>query len=140
MGQRKRYTGEEKVKILREVLEDGKAVSMVAEEYGVHPNLILNWRKRLFEGAPKTFEVRRSDITGKSVERKAQALEEKLREKDEVIAELAREVLALKKTPKAGRRSGDTGVLPGPDGGRVPGIMPADGGLGYSGGKPRDGV
>jgi hypothetical protein len=31
------------------------------------------------------------------VERKAQALEEKLREKDEVIAELAREVLTLKK-------------------------------------------
>ncbi|MDR1248869.1 MAG: transposase, partial [Treponema sp.] len=36
MGKRKRYTGEEKVKILREVLEDGKPVSQVAEEYGVH--------------------------------------------------------------------------------------------------------
>jgi transposase-like protein len=45
MGQRKRYTGEEKVKILRELLEDGKPVSQVAESYGVHPNLILNWRR-----------------------------------------------------------------------------------------------
>jgi DNA-binding Lrp family transcriptional regulator len=59
MGRRKRYTGEEKVKILREVLEDGKSVSQVAEGYGVHPNLILNWRKQLFEAAPKAFEVRR---------------------------------------------------------------------------------
>jgi transposase-like protein len=45
MGQRKRYTSEEKVKILREVLEDGKPVSQVAEEHGIHPNLILNWRR-----------------------------------------------------------------------------------------------
>jgi transposase-like protein len=97
MGKRKRYTGEEKAQILREVLEDGKPVSQVAEEYDVHPNLILNWRKQLFEGAPKTFEVRRPDIAGKAAERKAAALEGKLREKDEVIAELAQEVLALKK-------------------------------------------
>jgi transposase len=97
MGKRKRYTSEEKVKILREVLEEGKAVSQAAEDHCVHPNLILNWRKQLFEGAPKAFEVRRSDIAGKAAERKAQALEGKLREKDEVIAELAREVLELKK-------------------------------------------
>jgi transposase-like protein len=73
----------------------------VAEIHSVHPNLILNWRKQLFEGAPKTFEVRRLDIAGKAEQRKAQALKEKLREKDEVIAELAREVLALKKIPLA---------------------------------------
>ena len=40
---RKRYTSEEKVKILREVLEEGKSVSSVAEGHGVHPNQILNW-------------------------------------------------------------------------------------------------
>jgi hypothetical protein len=51
----------------------------------------------LFEGAAKTFEVRRPDITGKAAERKSQGLEEKPREKDGVIAELSREVLALKK-------------------------------------------
>jgi transposase len=102
MGERKRYTSEEKVKILRELLEDGKPVSQVAESHGVHPNLILNWRKQLFEGAAKTFEVRRPDIAGKASERKAQALEEKPQEKDGVIAELAREVMTLKKNT-AGR-------------------------------------
>jgi hypothetical protein len=55
----------------------------------------------LFEGALKMFEVRRPDSTGKAVERRAQALEGKLREKDEVIAELVQEVLSLKKIPLA---------------------------------------
>ena len=30
MGKRKRYTAEEKINILREVLEDGKSISQVA--------------------------------------------------------------------------------------------------------------
>jgi transposase-like protein len=106
MEKRKRYTGEEKVKILREVLEDGKAVSQVAKSNGVHPNLILNWRKQMFEGALKTFEISRPDISAKAAARKALALEEKLREKDEIIACLSQEVLALKKTPVAGNREG----------------------------------
>jgi transposase-like protein len=44
-GEKETVYREEKVKILREVLEDGKPVSRVAEEYGVHPNLILNWHR-----------------------------------------------------------------------------------------------
>src|SRR5215471_465842 len=97
MGKRKRYTSEEKVKILREVLEEGKSVSSVAEGHGIHPNLILNWRKQLFEGATKTFEIKRTDISEKAKERQAKALEEKLRDKDNVIAELAQELLEIKK-------------------------------------------
>ncbi|MDR0663442.1 MAG: transposase [Spirochaetaceae bacterium] len=42
MDARKRFTPEEKVKILREVVEDGKSVSSVAEGYGLHPNNIFN--------------------------------------------------------------------------------------------------
>ncbi|MDR2093989.1 MAG: transposase [Treponema sp.] len=44
MGKRKRYTPAEKVQILREIVEDGKPVSTVAENYGLHPNNIFNWR------------------------------------------------------------------------------------------------
>ena len=97
MVKRKRYTSEEKVKILREVLEEGKSISSTAKEHAVHPNLILKWRKQLFENALQTFEITRSDITVKAQERQAKALEEKLKEKDNVIAELAQEVLELKK-------------------------------------------
>ena len=70
MGKRKRYTAEEKMKILREVLEDGKSISNVAEAYGIHPNNILNWRKQLFEGGIQAFQIKRTDISGKAEERK----------------------------------------------------------------------
>jgi len=97
MGRRKRYTSEEKIKILREVLEDGKSISSVAETYGVHPNQIMNWRKQLFEGGQQVFQIKRSDISEKAIEKQTKALEDKLRHKDNVIAELAQELLELKK-------------------------------------------
>ena len=97
MGRRKRYTAEEKVKILREVLEDGKQISQVAENYGLSPNNIFKWRKQLFEEGLQTFQVKRPDISGKAEERKITALEDRIKQKDEIIAELAEELLALKK-------------------------------------------
>jgi transposase len=97
MGQRRRYTSEEKIKILREVLEDGKSISSVAEAYGVHPNQIMNWRKQLFEGGQQIFQIKRSDISEKAMEKQTKAFEDKLRHKDNVIAELAQELLELKK-------------------------------------------
>jgi len=97
MDKRKRYTAEEKVKILREVLEDGKPISQVAESYGLHPNNIFNWRKQLFENGLQTFQIRRTDISNKAEERVISRLEEKIKHKDEIIAELAGELLELKK-------------------------------------------
>jgi transposase-like protein len=97
MGKRKRYTPEEKAKILREVLEDGKTISETAEKYEVHPNNIMNWRKQLLEDGKQTFKIKRPDISGKAKERKILALEDKIKHKDEVIAELAQELLELKK-------------------------------------------
>jgi transposase len=97
MGKRKRYASEEKVSILREVMEEGKPVSSVAEAHGVHPNMILSWRKQMFEGALHTFQITRNDISEKAHEREKKTFEEELRKKDNVIAQLAQEVLELKK-------------------------------------------
>ena len=97
MDKRKRYTAEEKMKILREVPEDRKPISQVAEQYGLHPNNIFAWRKQLFEGGIQVFQIKRPDISGKAEERKIAELESKLKQKDEVIAEFAEELLGLKK-------------------------------------------
>ncbi len=97
MGKRKRYTAEEKMKILREVLEEGKTISGTAEKYGIHPNNVMQWRKQLLESGLQTFQIKRSDIREKAEARKIGALEEKLKQKDEVIADLAEELLTLKK-------------------------------------------
>jgi len=106
MDARKRYTAEEKVKILREVLEDGRGVSAVAETHGLSPNNIFNWRKQLFEGAVGTFQLKRADISEKAEGRRVAELESRLSTKDEVIAELAAENLALKKK-STGRMLGE---------------------------------
>jgi transposase-like protein len=103
MGKRKRYTPEEKVLVLREVVEEGKAVSGVANEHELNPNLILSWRKQMIEGAGSIFQIRRTDISGKAQERRIRELEAKLLERETLIAELAQENLGLKKK-KAGLR------------------------------------
>ena len=94
---RKRYTPEEKVSVLREVIEDGKAVSAAANEHELNPNLILSWRKHLLEEARSIFQIRRTDISGKAQERRIVELETKLLERENLIAELAQENLGLKK-------------------------------------------
>lgn len=51
--QRKHYSPEQKVLILRELLENNVPISQLAEKYQVHVNDIYNWKKKLFEGAAK---------------------------------------------------------------------------------------
>ena len=94
---RRRLKAEDKARILREILLEGKKVSDVADEHRVHPNQIFAWRKELFEGAAGIFEQNRSDITEKARCRKIEALEKSIADKDAVIADIAQENLALKK-------------------------------------------
>lgn len=97
MSKRKRYTAEEKVKILRDLQENGKTISQIAEEYDIHPNNIFKWRKQHLEMGIEGFKTTRKDISSKAKDRKIEALEKKLKQKDEVISELAEELLGLKK-------------------------------------------
>jgi len=97
MSERKRYNAEKKVTVLMELLKKGKKVSDIAEEFSVHPNMIMKWEKQLFEGAVETFAITRKDTTDKAQNRKIEELEKQLAQKDSVIAELATENLGLKK-------------------------------------------
>jgi len=80
-----------------ELLKKGKKVSDIAEEFSVHPNMIMKWEKQLFEGAVETFAITRKDTTDKAQNRKIEELEKQLAQKDSIIAELATENLGLKK-------------------------------------------
>ncbi|MCF8296960.1 MAG: transposase, partial [Saprospiraceae bacterium] len=55
MKQRKRYSGEQKAIILRELLENNVPISELSEKYSVRPNDIYNWKKKLFESASGIF-------------------------------------------------------------------------------------
>lgn len=94
---RRTFSSEEKLKMVMAVIHDGKAVSDVAQESSVHPNLILKWKKEFLENAVSVFDRHRPDITEKAQQQKIEALEAKLKKKDEVIAEIAEENMMLKK-------------------------------------------
>ena len=98
--ERRHFTGAEKMAILRRHLVDKVPVSQLCEEHGIHPTLLYGWQKNLFENGAAVFDgLRKRDgraetAAGKRIE----ALTEKLRSKDEVIAELMEEHVALKKS------------------------------------------
>ena len=95
-GIRKRYTPVEKVAILRRHLVEKTTVPDLCEELRLNPNVFYRWQKEFFENGARAFERNGS---GPSVarDRETAALKNKLARKDEVIAELMEEHLALKK-------------------------------------------
>lgn len=44
MSERKRHSAEQKVMILRELLENNVPISQLAEKYNIHVNDIYNWK------------------------------------------------------------------------------------------------
>ena len=96
---RKRYSPEEKVAVLRRHLVEKVPVSDLCQELGLHPSLFYHWLKELFEHATAAFEPRsRADKQQEAQQRRIAALEEKLKAKNEVLAELMEEQVALKKS------------------------------------------
>lgn len=52
---RRRWSGEEKLRIVGETLEAGSSVSLVARRHGLAPNLLYTWRRRALAGALAGF-------------------------------------------------------------------------------------
>ena len=92
---RKRYSPEDKVRILREHLDNNVSVSELAEKYDLHPGMIRNWKKELFEGALDTFSGKHKNR--KSKNSKESQLEKKVSSMQEVITELTTENVKLRK-------------------------------------------
>lgn len=56
---RKKLDAAFKAKVALEVVRGEKTTSQIASEYGVHPNQIGQWKKRLLEELPSLFSDRR---------------------------------------------------------------------------------
>ena len=95
--QRKQYSASEKVSILRRHLVEKVPVSDLCEELGLQPTVFYRWQKEFFENGAAAFE-RRSPQRGTAAEKKIAALRAKLERKNEVVAELLEEHVALKKS------------------------------------------
>ena len=93
---RKHYTGEEKVAILRRHLLEKEPISKLCDELGLQPTVFYRWQKEFFENGAAAFEGKgRSDHQAE--QERIAYLQKKIQRKDEVLAELMGEHIALKK-------------------------------------------
>ena len=89
----------EKVKILKRHLLERVPVSDLCDEFKLYPTQVYAWLKELFENGHAAFDNRRkTNADTDSKDRKIAQLQEKLRQKNEVVAELAEAFTDLKKT------------------------------------------
>ena len=59
-GVRKKYTAEEKVKIIVEVLKNQMTMAQITSKYGVHATQIQNWKKQAMQGLSDTFSSKQA--------------------------------------------------------------------------------
>src|SRR3954471_9209726 len=93
---RKNYTPVEKVAILRRHLIDQVPVSDLCDEHQLSPTLFYLWQKQFFENGPAAFERKNAAPEG-HLQRTVATLRDKLRRKNEVVAELMEEHIKLKR-------------------------------------------
>ena len=95
--QRKHCTPEEKVAILRRHLLEHVPISELCDKHGLQPTVFYRWQKEFFENGTAAFQPKGRPNHSAEQER-IDYLEKKIQTKDEVLAELMAEHVALKKT------------------------------------------
>ena len=86
--ERKHYTAEEKVAILRRHLLDKVPVSDLCEELGLQPTVFYRWQKEFFENGAAAFQTpERPRRQAEEKQKRIEFLEKKVQTKDEVLAE-----------------------------------------------------
>ena len=97
--QRRHFSPEQKVALLRQHLVEKVPISEVCETNGIAVNLFYLWQKTFFENGPAAFTAndkrRKAATDGK--DRQIADLQAKLQRKHEVLSELMEEHVQLKK-------------------------------------------
>ena len=94
--ERRHWTADEKTKLLRRHLIEKVPVSKICEEARLAPSMFHRWQEQLFLNAASALQGNRSPERSQEQQR-IEKLEKKIRQKDEVLAELMVEHVALKK-------------------------------------------
>ena len=58
-GMKKRHSAAFKAKVALEAMKGDKTIAQLSSEYGVHPNQIGQWKKKLKEELPAVFSDKR---------------------------------------------------------------------------------
>ena len=91
---RRRWTAEEKLRILEEARQAGQSVSLVCRHYQVAPGQFYAWEKQARQGA---LEALRNGQRGRKGPDPGERLQTEIERLRAVIAELSAENLQLKK-------------------------------------------
>jgi transposase-like protein len=94
---RKHYTSGEKVAILRRHLLGQEPISKLCDELGLQPTVFYRWQKEFFENGAAAFESK-TRPNPQPQQQRIEFLQKKIQTKDEVLAELMAEHIALKKS------------------------------------------
>lgn len=94
---RKNYTPEEKVRLLKQHLVNGVAVSEICDQNELQPTVFYRWQRQLFEKGAAAFQTDQ-DREVQQMKQAVSRLEEKIAKKNEVLGELMEEHIGLKKS------------------------------------------
>src|SRR5438270_5542682 len=88
---------QEKVAIIRRHLLEKEPISKLCDELGLQPTVLYRWQKEFFENGAAAFQGK-SRPDHQAEQQRIEFLEKKIQTKDEVLAELMAEHIALKKS------------------------------------------
>ena len=90
---RRKWTNQEKLRIVLAGLEGGTEISELCRREGISPTQFYNWKNQLVQSADQVFGRK-----GGKPDRKQERMESDLTRAKDVIAEITAENLELKKT------------------------------------------
>lgn len=80
MEKRRKFTPEQKAKIVMEVLREERTLNEIAAEYEVHPNMLSRWKAEFINNAAAVFKKETDEL-----EKAKQSYE---KEKDELLKQI----------------------------------------------------
>lgn len=76
MGRRSEFSREEKIAAVRMVTEGGRTVLSVANEYGIHENTVLKWKRQYKINPEQAFSGQHGETPGDETERMKRRIRE----------------------------------------------------------------
>jgi transposase-like protein len=95
--ERRQWSAQEKTKLLRRHLIEKVPISKICEEARLAPSLFHRWQEQLFVNAALALVDRRGPAERNQDQQRIEKLEQKIQQKNEILAELMGEHVALKK-------------------------------------------
>jgi transposase len=107
---RRRYTAEQKLRLVEETMQPGMTVSAVARQHGITPSLLFNWRRLMTEGGRVAVSVSEEVVAASRV----RELESRIRELERLLGRKTLEVEILKEALASSRAKKPNWQLPSP--------------------------